>query len=68
MLYEVITITSGMQTSTPKQYNGRVFGPQQIEQVRAIIRAHPQASRQQLSYRVCEELDWRKADGGLKVV
>ena len=55
-----------MQTSTPKRYSGRVFGPQEIEQLRAIIRAHPQASRQQLSYRVCEELDWRKADGGLK--
>jgi hypothetical protein len=55
-----------MQASTPKRYSGRVFGPQEIEQVRAIIQAHPQASRQQLSYRVCEELDWRKADGSLK--
>jgi len=55
-----------MQISISKRYSGRVFGPQQIEQVRAIIRAHPQASRQQLSYRVCEELDWRKPDGSLK--
>ena len=55
-----------MQTSTPKRYSGRVFGPQEIEQVQAIIRAYPQASRQQLSYRVCEELDWRKADASLK--
>jgi hypothetical protein len=35
-----------MQTSTPKPYSGRVFGPQEIEQLRAIIRAHPQAIRQ----------------------
>jgi hypothetical protein len=49
-----------------KRYSGRVFGPQEIERVRAIIRAHPQASRQQLSYRVCEVFDWRKPDGGLK--
>jgi hypothetical protein len=52
--------------SSSKRYSGRVFGPQEIERVRALIRAHPQASRQQLSYRVCELLEWRKADGGLK--
>ena len=49
-----------------RRYSGRVFGPQEIEGVRAIIRAHPQASRQQLSYRVCEVFDWRKPDGSLK--
>ncbi len=49
-----------------KRYSGRVFSAQEIEQVRALIQAHPQASRQQLSYRVCELFDWRKADGGLK--
>ncbi len=49
-----------------KRYSGRIFGPQEIERVRAIIRAHPPASRQQLSYRVCELFDWRKPDGSLK--
>jgi hypothetical protein len=53
-------------SSSNKRYSGRVFGPQEIEQVRAIIRTHPKASRQQLSYRVCEAFDWRKADGSLK--
>jgi hypothetical protein len=53
-------------TSSNKRYSGRVFSPQQIEQVRDIIRAHPRASRQQLSYRVCEVFDWRKPDGSLK--
>ncbi len=53
-------------SSSNKRYSGRVFGPQEIEQVRAIIRAYPKASRQQLSYRVCETFDWRKPDGSLK--
>jgi hypothetical protein len=49
-----------------QRYSGRVFSPPEIEQVQALIRAHPQASRQQLSYRVCELFEWRKPDGGLK--
>ena len=52
--------------SSNKRYSGRVFGPPEIERVREIIRAHPGASRQQLSYRVCEVFDWRKPDGRLK--
>ncbi len=52
--------------SSNKRYSGRVFGPPEIERVREIIRAHPGASRQQLSYRVCEVFDWRKPDGSLK--
>ena len=53
-------------TSTNKRYSGRVFDAAALEEVRGIIRAHPAASRQQLSYRVCEALDWRKPDGSLK--
>ncbi len=52
--------------SSHKRYSGRVFSPQEVEQVRDLIRAQPQASRQQLSYRVCEAFDWRKPDGSLK--
>ena len=52
--------------SSNKRYSGRVFGPPEIDRVREIIRAHPGASRQQLSYRVCEVFDWRKPDGSLK--
>jgi len=59
--------TSPMEsTSSHKPCSGRVFGPTEIERVRDLIRAHPQASRQQLSYRVCEAFDWRKPDGCLK--
>jgi hypothetical protein len=53
-------------SSSNKRYSGRVFGLQEIEQIRDIIRTHPKASRQQLSYRVCEVFDWRKGDGSLK--
>ena len=49
-----------------KRYSGRLFGPREVERVREIIRTHPEASRQQLSYRVCEAFDWRKPDGSLK--
>jgi len=52
--------------SSSKRYSGRLFGPAEIKRVRAIILAHAQASRQQLSYRVCEAFDWRKPDGSLK--
>jgi len=53
-------------SSSNKRYSGRVFGPPEIDRVQEIIRAHPEASRQQLSYRVCEAFDWRKPDGSLK--
>ena len=53
-------------TSSGKRYSGRVFDAAALEQVRGILRAHAGASRQQLSYRVCEALDWRKPDGSLK--
>ena len=49
-----------------KRYSGRAFRPDEIAYLRTLIREHPEASRQQLSYRVCEELDWRKPDGSLK--
>ena len=54
------------QHYTAKRYSGRPFEPRDIERIRTLIREHPEANRQQLSYRVCEAFDWRKADGGLK--
>ncbi|MGB5535083.1 MAG: DUF4338 domain-containing protein, partial [Thiogranum sp.] len=55
-----------MESSTNKRYSGRFFSPQEIGQVRELIRTSPQMNRQQLSYRVCERFDWRKTDGSLK--
>ncbi len=59
-------ITARMESlSLSKRYRGRSFGRQEMDQIRELIRSHSQASRQQLSYRVCELSDWRKFDGGL---
>jgi hypothetical protein len=52
--------------TTNKRYSGRFFTAQEIKQIRELIHTPPQLNRQQLSYRVCELFDWRKADGGLK--
>jgi hypothetical protein len=53
-------------TSSSKRYNGREFAAHEIAQIRALIDADPGINRQQLSYRVCELFDWRKANGSLK--
>ncbi|MCP4406538.1 MAG: hypothetical protein GY807_02020, partial [Gammaproteobacteria bacterium] len=53
-------------TDTTTRYSGRSFAAQDIERIRHLIRDHPQANRQRLSYLVCEAFDWRKPNGGLK--
>lgn len=53
-------------TSAHKRYSGREFSAQEIDQIRSLIGTEPRPNRQQLSYRVCELFDWRKADGSLK--
>jgi hypothetical protein len=52
--------------TSAKRYSGRTFGPEDIERVRTLIHEHPRTTRQRLSYLICEALDWRKPDGGLK--
>ena len=49
------------------RYCGRDFLPAELDRIRALI-AHtdPPLSRTKLSQAVCEVLDWRKPDGGLK--
>lgn len=49
-----------------QRYCGREFSVVEIEQIRQCITAHPEANRAGLSRVVCEELDWRRANGGLK--
>ena len=46
-------------------FRGRQIGPQQIEFLRDLIARHPEASRRRLSELVCEEWDWRQANGVL---
>jgi len=53
-------------TWSTKRYSGREFPAHEIAQIHALIDADPGINRQQLSYRVCELFDWRKANGNLK--
>jgi hypothetical protein len=52
----------------PLTYSGRPFTLEQLQQVRELIAAAPDASRSEISRRVCQLLDWRKPDGGWKEV
>lgn len=47
-------------------YCGRPFDGPQIEFIRALIGAHPELNRAQLSRVVCQALEWQHADGRLK--
>jgi len=48
------------------RYCGREFSAEEIARIREIIRENPTYTRQALSCAVCRELQWFKADGGLK--
>lgn len=48
------------------RYCARTFSPAELAQIRHLIATHPEASRAELSRRVCELLDWRRHDGRLK--
>jgi hypothetical protein len=50
------------------RYCGRDFTPSELDQIRQIIAQRPQASRAELSRRVCQRLGWHKPDGGLKAM
>lgn len=48
------------------RYCGRDFTADEIETIRAIVARNPGNSRTKISRLVCEALQWRKPDGGLK--
>jgi len=48
------------------RYCGRDFSASEMEAIRALIAEHPTANRARLSRLVCEALDCRRPDGGLK--
>ena len=49
------------------RYCGRDFPESDLECIRALLaQRNPRLSRQALSRALCEALDWRKPDGGLK--
>jgi hypothetical protein len=47
------------------KYRGRIATASDIEFVRRIVAAHPQASRRELSKRLCEAWAWTQANGQL---
>jgi len=47
-------------------YCGRCFTVAELAQIRRIVGEDPARTRWAISQRVCEALDWRKLDGGLK--
>jgi len=42
---------------------GRNFSNGEIEQIKVIVRENPDVSRRQLSFLICEQLDWRQPNG-----
>lgn len=47
-------------------YRGRRVTTSDLAQVRALIAEHPQASRRQLSQKLCERWQWRQPNGALR--
>jgi hypothetical protein len=56
------------EISQDRIFSGRRFSPADLECMRTIIAGNTQASRAHLSRLVCQALDWRKPDGGLKAM
>ena len=45
---------------------GRSIGPAELEQVRALLKAHPEWSRYRLSCELCRVWNWRSLTGQIK--
>ena len=50
----------------PVRYSGRLFSPEEIEQIRRLITSEPGLNRLQLSRRVCDLVGWLRPDGRTK--
>lgn len=55
-----------VDVSDELRVQGRLLRPEDLAQVRALITAHPQASRRQLSERLCRQWDWKNDAGRFK--
>ena len=55
-----------MSGAPARRYCGRDFPAADLDLIRALARREPRLHRTALSRAVCEALDWRKPDGGLK--
>lgn len=47
-------------------HRGRTVTADDLETIRALLMAHPEASRRAFSQRLCEHWDWRQANGALR--
>ena len=47
-------------------FKGRGFGSDELEEIRDVVSTFGRLSRQELANTVCELLDWRRPNGGLK--
>ncbi len=52
----------------PVRYCGRDFSAQELEAIRDIIDSPEKPNRAAIAKAVCQRLNWRKLDGGLKVM
>ena len=50
----------------PSRMQGRDFGPNQLNEIRSLLREHPEWSRYQLSRQLALRWDWRSPNGQLK--
>ena len=48
------------------EYRGRTFNLADIESIRRLIAANPEASRWALSRKLCEAWNWKQANGALR--
>ena len=48
------------------KYRGRMISPADIESIRRLIATNPESSRWALSRKLCEEWDWKQANGALR--
>ena len=48
------------------RYCGRIFTLAELELIRGLIASEPPLNRYRLSRAVCEQLNWRRPDAGLK--
>jgi len=51
---------------TEWKYRGRIFNLANIESIRRLIATSPESSRWALSRKLCEDWDWKQANGALR--
>ena len=54
------------EMALPNRMQGRVFGPDELAEIRALLQAHPDWSRYQLSRKLARQWSWHSSSGQLK--